>query len=38
MQSNVVLTFIIPTTFSSPLATVAHVENQGLNMLIYSSP
>jgi hypothetical protein len=26
-QSNVVLTFIIPTSFSSPLATLFHVEN-----------
>jgi hypothetical protein len=38
MQNNVVLTFAIPTSFSSPLATFAHVENQGLNMLVYSSP
>jgi hypothetical protein len=38
MTSNVVLTFTIPTFFSSPLTTLAHVENQGLNTLVYSSP
>jgi magnesium-transporting ATPase (P-type) len=36
-QSNVVLAFTIPTSFSSPLATLTHVENQGLNVLVYSS-
>jgi hypothetical protein len=38
MQSNVVLAFIIPTSFSSLLAILAHVENQGLNMFVSSSP
>jgi hypothetical protein len=38
MQSNVVLTFSIPTSLSSPLATLAHVKNQGLNMLVSFSP
>jgi hypothetical protein len=38
MQNNVMLAFVIPTFFSSPLATLAHVENQGLNTLVSSSP
>jgi hypothetical protein len=38
MQSNVVLTFTIPTSLSSLLATLAHVKKQGLNMLVSFSP
>ncbi len=38
MQSNVVLAFIIPTSFSSLLATLVHIEIQSLNTLVYSSP
>jgi hypothetical protein len=37
-QNNVVLAFTIPTSFSSLLAIFAHVENQGLNTLVSSSP
>jgi len=37
-QNNVVLAFTIPTSFSSPLAIFAHVENQSLNTLVSSSP
>jgi magnesium-transporting ATPase (P-type) len=37
-QSNVVLTFTIRTSSFSPLTILVHVENQGLNMLVYFSP